>query len=98
MKSEIHLNISFSGDFELLQHIIDKYKHILGYNTIKEITKSLGYKDFKTCQYRWVDMGVPERVWNSLHKDLLIFHLMGKISSDESNLRKLEEEFENISN
>lgn len=93
MIKDINLDDSFSGNFDLLKCLLDKYKNVLGYKDIKEFAKLNGYKDFNTCSYRWMDFGVPQRVWYMLHKDLLISHLMGKLDAEECDLRKLKEEF-----
>ena len=86
-------NIRFSGDYQLLKWIIKKYKKALPYNgEVLRFSASLPY--CKSMCHDWNNYGVPTRVWNSLHKDLVIARLLGKINDDEiKTLIDLKEEF-----
>jgi len=88
-------NIRFSGDYDLLKWIIKKYKNALPYNgEVLRFSASLPY--CKSMCHDWNHYGVPTRVWNSLHKDLVIARLMGKIKDEDvRTLEQLRQEFKN---
>jgi len=94
MNIDKNLNISFSGSFEFLQYVISKYESYLGYRNVNDFAKSAGYKDSSTTSYRWKVSGIPNRAWNSLHKDLLIIFLTGKISIEDCDLISLKNTFQ----
>lgn len=90
-------NLNFNGDYQLLKWIIKKYKDELPYNgEILKFSASLPYSN--NMSNNWNLYGVPIRVWNSIHKDITISYLMGKIKEDEfKTLGELKKEFEGIS-
>jgi len=87
---EINLNIKFNRSYIFFKWILQKYKTQLPYNgEIKQFAITNNYCH-KICD-QWRNYGVGYRVWNLLHKDLIISFLMGKI--DNLDLYQLEREF-----
>jgi hypothetical protein len=87
---EINLNIKFNRSYIFFKWILQKYKIQLPYNgEIRQFAITNNYCP-KICD-QWRNYGVGYRVWNLLHKDLIISFLMGKI--DNLDLYELEREF-----
>jgi hypothetical protein len=88
----MQLSSTFSGSYDLLKYIINKYELYDG-----QITKLVYKYNFRiTCCSEWKNnVGVPLRVWNMLYKDLTILSLSGLIEFD--NLEQLRNEYESIS-
>ncbi len=86
------LNVSFKGSYVLMKWILKKYEKELPYGGgIIEFARANKYT--KNISYAWEHYGVPPRAWNGLHKDLVIFFLIGKIKSPMT-LQQLKEEFD----
>lgn len=87
------LNIEFNGSYALLKYIIQKYKI---YNS--EITKFITENNYGvTAAIAWRKKGVPPRVWNLIHKDLIMLRCIGRTEENEvMSLKELEKEFECI--
>lgn len=90
-------NIRFSGSYELLKWVLQKYKSELPYNgEIFRFAVSNRYSE-NTCNH-WSYRGVNERVWNMIHKDLVIANLMGAVKDEDvRDLDCLKKEFEALS-
>ena len=89
MSNKIEFNIKFKGEYALLKWIIKRYSSVLPYeSSVLTFAKSLPHNGISTG-HDWNKYGVPPRVWNSLHKDLVIAHLMGRIK--ERDIKTLEE-------
>jgi hypothetical protein len=87
---EINLNIKFNRSYIFFKWILQKYKTQLPYNgEIRQFAITNNYCP-KICD-QWRNYGVGYRVWNLLHKDLIISFLIGKI--DNLDLYELEREF-----
>jgi len=87
---EINLNIKFNRSYIFFKWILQKYKIQLPYNgEIRQFAITNNYCP-KICD-QWRNYGVGYRVWNLLHKDLIISFLIGKI--DNLDLYELEREF-----
>jgi len=91
---KIEPNLRFSGSYYLLKWILAKYKKELPYGgEIKQFSLQNHYS-INICD-QWRNYGVGYRVWNIIHKDLLIAHLVGKIESlKDSSLHKLKGDYE----
>lgn len=88
------LNTCFKGSYALMKWIVKKYKRELPYcGEILQFGLKNSYS--KNISYCWEHYGVPPRAWNSLHKDLVIAHLIGKIKEPRS-LRELKREHDEI--
>lgn len=86
------LNTTFKGSYPLLKWIIKKYKDELPYcGEILQFASANSYS--KNISYAWEHWGVPPRAWNGLHKDLVIFTLIGKIKEPKT-LDELKREFD----
>jgi hypothetical protein len=89
------LNTSFEGSYQLLKYIVDKYE-IYNAQVTKFVTEN-NYGISATSSWRKKGM-VPNRVWNLIHKDLIMLRLLGGIKEDEiMTLEDLEEEFNFLS-
>jgi hypothetical protein len=87
---EINLNIKFNRSYIFFKWILQKYKIQLPYNgEIRQFAITNNYCP-KICD-QWRNYGVGYRVWNLLHKDLIISFLIGKI--DTTDFYQLEREF-----
>lgn len=86
-----NLNITFHGSYDLLVWILKKYRNQLPYNgEVKQFVLQNNYTLY--CSTHWKKYGVNSRVWNAIHKDLLIAFLMGKIEIVSLNdLKKMYE-------
>jgi hypothetical protein len=88
---EINLNIKFNRSYIFFKWILQKYKTQLPYNgEIRQFAITNNYCP-KICD-QWRNYGVGYRVWNLLHKDLIISFLIGKIDNP-LDLYELEREF-----
>jgi len=86
------LNIDFEGDYAFLKWIIYKHDTVLPYDGIVDYACCNLYT--KNSSHFWGQNGVPKRVWNQLHKDLLILGLVGRINySGIESLEKMRKEF-----
>jgi hypothetical protein len=87
------LNINFNGSYALLKYIVQKYEI---YNS--EITKFITENNYGiSATSSWRKKGVPPRVWNLVHKDLIMLRCLGRMKEDEvMTLEQLEREFECI--
>lgn len=85
------MNITFNGSYALLKYIIEKYGI---YNS--QITKFITENCYGiSASSSWRKIEVPSRVWNIIHKDLIILMLSGKIAEDKvMTLEELNEEFQ----
>lgn len=84
----IDLNIKFKGSYELLCWILKRYKKELPYSGyIGHFATANNY--YFSCSKEWKRYGVNYKVWNLLHKDLVIGYLMNKI--EVANLNQLQE-------
>lgn len=89
----MEFNIRFTGDYQLLKWIINKYKGRLPYNGIMDFMNQNLYSAKNTAWF-WEKGGVPQRVWNSIHKDLIMARLTGRIKDEEiRTLTELKNEF-----
>jgi hypothetical protein len=88
------LNIKFEGSYELLKWIIIKYEI---YNS--QVTKFITSSSYGiSSSSSWRKNGVPPRVWNIMHKDLIMLRVTGKIDDNKvMNLEELAKEFSRIS-
>jgi len=96
MSDSITFNVRFSGSYNLLKWILLKYREELPYEgmVIKYMNDVLYTNN---SSYGWNKYGVPNRVWNILHKDLTMARLLGKIKDEEAKtLEQLKEEFKSI--
>jgi hypothetical protein len=85
------LNITFHGSYNLLVWILKKYRNQLPYNgEIKQFVLQNNYTLY--CSTHWKKYGVNSRVWNTLHKDLIICFLMNKI--ENISLSELKQMYE----
>jgi hypothetical protein len=89
---DISLTAKFSGSYELLKYIIKKYGQHMYSGQILQFALQNNYTI--ACSTNWKRNGVQMRVWNALHKDLVILRLSGKVAEDEvMSLKDLKEEF-----
>ena len=82
------MNIVFDGSYALLKYIIEN-------NNIydSQITKFITENCYGiSASSSWRKKKVPSRIWNLVHKDLMILRLSGK---DVKTLEELRREFEN---
>lgn len=95
--NDLIINVSFRGDYSFLKWVIKKYKSELPYNgEVIQFTKSLPVIANSTG-FNWIKYGVPSRTWNSLHKDLVIARLMGKIKDEDvRTLEELKKEYDSL--
>lgn len=85
------INVTFQGDYDFLKWIINKYKNQLPYNgEILMFGRKIHYS--KNISHSWNRYGVNPRIWNFIHKDLLIAYLSGKINEFKT-LYELNEEY-----
>ena len=92
---DISLTAKFSGSYELLKYIIRKYGKYMYCGQILQFALQNNYTI--ACSTNWKRNGVQMRVWNALHKDLVILRLSGKVTEDEvMSLEDLKEEFNRI--
>jgi hypothetical protein len=84
------LNTKFEGSYQLLKYIVEKYGI---YNS--QITKFITENNYGiSASSKWRKEKVPNKVWNLVHKDLIMLRLMGKILEHEvMTLEELEAEF-----
>lgn len=89
-----NFNVEFRGSYSLLKWIIAKYKKELPYNgLILNFIHQIHYT--RNVCANWEAYGVPSRVWNSVHKDLIMANLMQRIKDEDvKDLEQLKEEFE----
>jgi hypothetical protein len=86
----ININIKFNGSYLFFRWVLQHYKNQLPYNgEVKQFAIENNYCP-KICD-QWRNYGVGYRVWNLLHKDLIISFLIGKI--DCADFYDLEREF-----
>lgn len=89
------LNIKFEGNYSLLKYIIEKYQI---YNS--QVTKFVSENNYSisSCKTWSKNKAVPPRVWNIVHKDLIMLRCMGKIEEEDvMSLEELEQEFNFLS-
>lgn len=88
------LNTKFEGSYELLKYIISKYE-IYG-SQITRFSTENNYS-ISSCKTWSKNNKVPIRVWNIIHKDLVMLRLLGKIKEDQvMTLEALENEFQSL--
>jgi len=86
-----YLNTKFSGPYGLLKFIIKKY----GLYNCKLSSFICENNYVVSASSGWRKGRVPSRVWNLLHKDLILLNLMGLIKDNEvMTLEDLKKEFE----
>jgi len=90
----IFIDYNFSGDLQLLSFILDKHKNYLYDGSVKKFIESNKWNNPSQLKYSWSINGVPPRVWNILHKDLIILRLKGLLNFRDSNLKDLKEGFQ----
>tara|TARA_Y100000385_G_C12880496_1_gene545548 strand:- start:43 stop:324 length:282 start_codon:yes stop_codon:yes gene_type:complete len=90
----IFIDYNFSGDLQLLSFILDKHKNYLYDGSVKKFIESNKWNNASQLKYSWQINGVPPRVWNILHKDLIILRLKGLLNFKDSNLKDLKEGFQ----
>jgi hypothetical protein len=84
----VDLNITFNGKYYFLLWVLKKYKTELPYcGQVKQFALMNNYSE-KVCD-AWRRYGVGYKVWNILHKDLVILFLVGKIQM--TSLPELEQ-------
>jgi hypothetical protein len=92
---DIDLNTDFEGSYKLLKYIVEKYK-IYNAQITKFVTDN-NYGISATSSWRKKDV-VPNRVWNLIHKDLIMLRLAGKIPEEDiMTLEELQDEFNFLS-
>jgi hypothetical protein len=94
-ETNFDLNTDFEGSYQLLKYIVEKYE-IYNSQVTKFVTEN-NYGISATSSWRKKDT-VPNRVWNLVHKDLIMLRLTGKILEDEVlTLEDLQDEFNFLS-
>lgn len=86
----------FTGSYNLLKYIIQKYTNELPYNGyVTRAIKCFGYRR----EHHFDRMGVPLKIWIIINKDLFIAALTGRIKiEDYKTLHELKEEFKELKN